>query len=104
MTVEAGPGLVNVRDFEAAARDRLDPVYHDYFASGAQDEITVAANESAFRRRALIPRVLRGCTPPRLEQAMSARTWTPRVTAASSALATSCWSNRKMVRSIVFFA
>jgi 4-hydroxymandelate oxidase len=67
VTVEARPGLVNVRDFEAAARLRLDPVHYDYFASGAQDEITVAANESAFRRRTLIPRVLRGCEPPRLE-------------------------------------
>ena len=67
MTVEAGLGLVNLGDFEAAARDRLDPVYYDYFASGAQDEITVAANESAFRRRTLIPRVLRGCEPPRLD-------------------------------------
>src|SRR6266511_2697 len=42
--------LVNLRDFEAAARARLDPVYYDYFASGAQDEITVAANEAAGRR------------------------------------------------------
>jgi len=69
-------GLVNVRDFESAARDRLDPVLYDYFASGAQDEVTVAANEAAFRRRALVPRILRGCGPPRLEttvlgQAMS---------------------------------
>jgi 4-hydroxymandelate oxidase len=67
MTVDARPGLVNLRDFEAAARTCLDPVYYDYFASGAQDETTVAANEAAFRGRALIPRVLRGCPPPRLE-------------------------------------
>jgi 4-hydroxymandelate oxidase len=60
-------GLVNLRDFEEAARARLDPVYYDYFASGAQDEITVAANEAAFRRRTLIPRILRGCGPPRLD-------------------------------------
>src|SRR6266545_4963834 len=59
--------FVNLHDFEAVARDKLDPVYYDYFASGAQDEITVAANEAAFRRRALVPRVLRGCGPPRLE-------------------------------------
>jgi 4-hydroxymandelate oxidase len=58
---------VNLRDFEAAARARLDPVYYDYFASGAQDEITVAANEAAFRHRALVPRILRGCGPPRLD-------------------------------------
>ena len=65
--VDAEPDLVNLRDFETAARARLHPVYYDYFASGAQDEITVAANETAFRRRALIPRVLRGCGPPRLD-------------------------------------
>ncbi len=59
--------LVNVREFEVAARSRLDPVYYDYFASGAQDEVTLAANEAAFRRRTLIPRVLSGCTEPRLE-------------------------------------
>ncbi|MFL6128730.1 MAG: alpha-hydroxy acid oxidase, partial [Mycobacteriales bacterium] len=29
--------------------------------------VTLAANESAFRRRTLIPRVLRGCPPPRLD-------------------------------------
>ena len=40
---------VNLRDFEAAARERLDPVYYDYFASGAQDEMTVAANETEER-------------------------------------------------------
>jgi 4-hydroxymandelate oxidase len=67
MTVDARPGLVNLRDFEAAARICLDPVYYDYFASGAQDETTVAANEAAFCGRTLIPRVLRGCPPPRLE-------------------------------------
>ena len=65
--VDPVAGLVNVRDFEAAARARLDPVLYDYFASGAQDEITVAANEAAFRRRALIPRILRGFGPPRLD-------------------------------------
>lgn len=67
MTVVAVPPLVNVRDFEAAARNRLDPVHYDYFASGAQDEVTVAANEQAFRRRTLIPRVLRGRGPVRLD-------------------------------------
>lgn len=76
MTVDSVTLAVNLRDFETAARARLDPVYYDYFASGAQDEITVEANEAAFRRRTLIPRVLRGCGPPRLSttvlgQAMS---------------------------------
>ncbi|SDU76596.1 4-hydroxymandelate oxidase [Jiangella alkaliphila] len=66
-TSEALDDIVNVRDFEAAARDRLNRVHYDYFASGAQDEVTVAANEAAFGRRALIPRVLRGPGAPALE-------------------------------------
>jgi 4-hydroxymandelate oxidase len=58
---------VNVREFEALARAALDPVFYDYIASGAQDEATVRANEAAFRRLCLVPRVLRGLPPPRLE-------------------------------------
>jgi 4-hydroxymandelate oxidase len=59
--------LVNIREFEEAARERLDPVYYDYFAGGAQDEITVWANEDAFGRLSLVPRVLRGVGTPRLD-------------------------------------
>jgi len=47
-------------EFEAAARERLDPVHYDYFVGGAQDEITVRANEDAFRGLKLLPRVLSG--------------------------------------------
>jgi 4-hydroxymandelate oxidase len=57
---------VNVREFEELARERLDPVHYDYFASGAQDEVTVRANEAAFARLSLVPRVLRGAGAPRL--------------------------------------
>ncbi|MFD4507099.1 alpha-hydroxy acid oxidase [Streptomyces sp. NPDC058457] len=49
-----------VHDFEAAARAELDPVYADFIAGGARDEITVRANEAAFGRLQLLPRVLRG--------------------------------------------
>ncbi|MFE2883961.1 alpha-hydroxy acid oxidase [Streptomyces sp. NPDC059272] len=49
-----------VRDFETAARAQLDPVYADFIAGGARDEITVRANEAAFGRLQLLPRVLRG--------------------------------------------
>ncbi|MFI6386564.1 alpha-hydroxy acid oxidase [Nonomuraea sp. NPDC050547] len=58
--------VFNLRDFEDVAREKLDPVYYDYFAGGAQDEVTLAANEAAFRRLALVPRILRGHGPPRL--------------------------------------
>ncbi|WP_155057514.1 alpha-hydroxy acid oxidase [Streptomyces blattellae] len=49
-----------VHDFERAARAELDPVYADFIAGGARDEITVRANEAAFGRLQLLPRVLRG--------------------------------------------
>ena len=52
--------LLNLRDFEASAREALDPVYFDYVAGGARDEVTVRANVAAFRQLSLLPRVLRG--------------------------------------------
>ncbi|MEV0222486.1 alpha-hydroxy acid oxidase [Streptomyces sp. NPDC050704] len=52
--------MLNVRDFESAATAKLDPVYADFIAGGARDEITVRANEEAFTRLRLLPRVLRG--------------------------------------------
>jgi 4-hydroxymandelate oxidase len=45
---------------EARARELLDPVHYDFFAGGAGDEVTLAANTAAFRRLALLPRVLTG--------------------------------------------
>jgi 4-hydroxymandelate oxidase len=52
------PGTL--REFEEAARQRLNPVYYDYVAGGARDEVTVRANEAGFARLALLPRMLRG--------------------------------------------
>ena len=43
----------------AKARAALDPVHYDYFAGGAGEEAVLAANEAAFRRLLLLPRVLR---------------------------------------------
>ncbi|MET9225886.1 alpha-hydroxy acid oxidase [Lentzea sp. NPDC003310] len=51
------PVLAELHD---KARAVLDPVHHDFFAGGAGDEVALAANEAAFRRLALLPRVLRG--------------------------------------------
>lgn len=55
-----GDGMRTVGDFERLAQERLDPVYHDYFAGGAGDEITLRANESRLARLSLLPRILRG--------------------------------------------
>ena len=56
---EIEPGsLVGLRGLEAAARDVLPPAYFDYIAGGGWDEVTIDANEAAFRGRRLLPRVL----------------------------------------------
>jgi len=52
--------MVNIADFEERARETLDPGALAYLVGGASDEITLRANEEAFRRRRFRPRVLRG--------------------------------------------
>jgi L-lactate dehydrogenase (cytochrome) len=49
-----------VDDLRRLARRRLPRGVFDYVDGGAEDEITVAANRSAFRRTGFRPRVLRG--------------------------------------------
>jgi 4-hydroxymandelate oxidase len=49
---------VNVSEFEALARERLSQMAYDYYAGGAEDEITLRENREAFRRRFLRYRVL----------------------------------------------
>src|SRR5438128_12385680 len=51
---------LSLREFEAEAQHCLDAATYDLFAAGADDEITLRANESAFKHLALVPRVLRG--------------------------------------------
>jgi 4-hydroxymandelate oxidase len=52
------PKPVNVLDFEAIAREKMTPSAYDYYAGGAEDEVTLGENREAFRRIALRPRVL----------------------------------------------
>jgi isopentenyl diphosphate isomerase/L-lactate dehydrogenase-like FMN-dependent dehydrogenase len=49
---------VNIREYEALAREKLPKETFDFIAGGAEDELTVAENEAAFRRIQLRPRVL----------------------------------------------
>ena len=51
-------GCCNVLDFEALARGRMEPAFYDYYAGGAGDERTLAANRGAFAEVFLRPRVL----------------------------------------------
>jgi len=57
----------SLRDLEREAQQRLDPALYDYFAGGADDEVTVGSNEAAFARIGVLPRVLRGPGPAHLE-------------------------------------
>jgi len=50
--------LLNLRDYEQLARERLPQMVYDYYAGGAGDEITVRENEQAWARVRLRPRVL----------------------------------------------
>ncbi len=52
------PVLLNLADVEAAARERLPREVVDYFAGGAEDEVTLRANREAFETLFLRPRML----------------------------------------------
>ena len=49
---------LNVADYERLAAERLEPAALAYFAGGANDELTLAGNRSAYERLFLRPRVL----------------------------------------------
>lgn len=53
------PEIVSLADHERHAQARLAPGAWAYFSGGAGDEITLAANRSAWAQIALLPRVLR---------------------------------------------
>mmetsp|Transcript_65461 Transcript_65461/g.150068 ORF Transcript_65461/g.150068 Transcript_65461/m.150068 type:complete len:371 (+) Transcript_65461:19-1131(+) len=50
--------VVNLSDFESAAREVLDPVDYDYYASGAEEEQTLRRNYEAWREITIWPRIL----------------------------------------------
>jgi 4-hydroxymandelate oxidase len=52
------PAPANLSELEPAARARLSPAAYDYYAGGAEDEVTLRANRAAFQRWFLRPRVL----------------------------------------------
>jgi isopentenyl diphosphate isomerase/L-lactate dehydrogenase-like FMN-dependent dehydrogenase len=56
--VSEGDQLLNVRDYERAAEERLDPAAFGYIAGGANDEWTMRENLAAFERWVLRPRML----------------------------------------------
>lgn len=55
-------GALNLRELEQLARERLSALAYDYYASGAQDEHTLAENVAAWGRVPLHYRVLTGAS------------------------------------------
>src|SRR4030095_16768758 len=53
-------GGVNPAELESLAKAALPPMVFDYFASGANDEVTLRANRAAYERISLASRVLAG--------------------------------------------
>lgn len=59
MTDSAATALpLNLAEYETAAREHLSAAAYDYYAGGADDEWTLHANHTAYRRWLLRPRVL----------------------------------------------
>jgi 4-hydroxymandelate oxidase len=52
------PDVVSVDDYEALARERIDPSVWAYLAGGSADELTLRENREAFAQRKLCQRVL----------------------------------------------
>lgn len=52
------PDVVSIDDYEALARERVDPAIWAYLAGGSADERTLRENREAFAQRKLCPRVL----------------------------------------------
>jgi 4-hydroxymandelate oxidase len=50
---------IHLREYETAAKERLTKMVYDYYASGANDEITLDENHRAYQRLRLRYRVLR---------------------------------------------
>src|SRR6185503_14552250 len=55
-----GMSWVNLRELEDLAKAALPPMVFDYFASGANDEVTLRENRAAYERIALAYRVMAG--------------------------------------------
>jgi len=49
---------INLFDYEALARTKMDPAHWDFISGGSDDEMTLRANRAAFERIRLRPRVL----------------------------------------------
>lgn len=50
--------LIEIMDFETVAREKISQMAYDYYASGANDQVTLRENRDAFNRIQLLPRMM----------------------------------------------
>lgn len=77
---------LNLDEYEALAATRLEPGALAYFAGGANDEVSLADNRAAFRRRRIVPRVLRGIEAVDTSTEVLGRRWPHPIWIAPTAL------------------
>ncbi|MEZ4452673.1 MAG: alpha-hydroxy acid oxidase [Nannocystaceae bacterium] len=83
---DADRGLVHLGDYEREAARRLDPGPLAYYSGGAEDEVTLADNLAAFRRRRLLPRMMRDVAAVDPSTTILGRRWPLPVFVAPTAL------------------
>jgi len=50
--------LLAIKDYEQAAKSKIDEAFFEYYAGGAADELTLKENRASYGRIKLLPRVL----------------------------------------------
>src|SRR5579863_8473213 len=58
--------LINLSDYEKKAKALLPASHFDYYQGGSNDELTLSANQTAYRQLQLRPRVLVDVSKPDL--------------------------------------
>ena len=51
-------GPINIHEFEAVAKRKMNKLAYDFIAGGVEDELTLQANRAAYTRVFLVPRVM----------------------------------------------
>jgi (S)-3,5-dihydroxyphenylglycine transaminase len=67
--------VLTLRDYARLAKERLDAPVWDFFAGGAGEERTLAANLEAFEQVRIRPAMLRAVGEPAIETKILGRTW-----------------------------
>lgn len=66
--------LLNLFDYEEAARASMEPSYYAYYAGGVADNVTLRENRAAFDRLRLRPKMMRDVSHISLQTAVAGHT------------------------------